>query len=109
MTRTKIVIDLWPEGHTFEGKRIDSMSPYCPTNFVHIEGEPADLELLIAEYKRTQSYFTREAVLSIEAALREWREEVAAEDDVLLRSTYPRPEERRVDPAGKEQEPYDPK
>ena len=109
MARTKIVIDLWPEGNLFEGKRIDSMSPYCPTDFINLEATPGDLELLLAEHLRTPSTFAQEAAHSIMAALQEWREEVAAEDDIRAEVAYMDHEEQRVDPAGKEQEPYDPK
>ena len=108
MNRTKITVDLWPEGHTFEGKRIDSMSPYCPTNFIHIEGAPADLELLLAEFRRTRSMFAQEAAFSLAAALREWREEVAAEDDEPATSAYVDHEERREEPCRTENVPYDP-
>ena len=108
MSKTKIVIDLWPEGHLFEGKRIDSTGEYCPTNFEHIEMEPGDLELLAALHMRTPSTYAQEAAYSIIAALREWREQIAAEDDEPATAAYVDHEERREAPAEREQEPYDP-
>ena len=81
MSRTKIAVDLWPRGFMFEGKRVNQEYRFKCHAPVHICLPPADMELLIVEYKGTHEPFEQEAARSLEAALREWREEITADDE----------------------------
>jgi len=104
--RSTITVRLWPRGFMFEGKRVDPAGCFKPSTPTIIAAAPGDLELLIAEYKRTPNLFEQEAARSLEAALQEWREKVAAEDENAIPASYPDHEEHRTSKLGKEQEPY---
>ena len=98
MNKNLIVVDVWPKDSRFEGKRVNSYQDLGILPFVTLSAYPGDIELLIAEYKRTPELFKQEAARSLEAALREWREELYAED-----------EETRDSANNEEEPPYDPK
>jgi len=81
MNRTRITVSLWPKGRMFEGKRTSPDDKFKCLNPTLLNLEIADCELLIAEWKRTPHLFEQEGARSLEAALREWQEEVYAEDE----------------------------
>jgi len=87
----------------FEGKRTspdDRSQCHAP---VIISLPPGDLELLLVEYKATPESFEQEAARSIEAALREWNEEIAADDEAAMTAGYPDHEEYPIEPTDEEQ------
>ena len=79
--RNLIVVDVWPRKCLFEGKRIDPDGEFKPSYPMKIAAHPGVIELLIAEYKHSPERFEQTAARSLEAALKEWREELYAEDE----------------------------
>jgi hypothetical protein len=80
MSTGKIKVELWPERSWFPGKRINRLNGLQPETVFVVEAEPAEMELLIAEYSRTPARFEQEAARSLYAALREYEESMLAED-----------------------------
>jgi hypothetical protein len=95
----KIKVELWPENSWFPGKRVNRLAGRQPRTAFIIEAEPADMELLIAEYSRTPARFEQEAARSMYAAMREFEAaHIAADEaafDALLDLPAPEFSERK--------------
>jgi len=107
MNRNIIIVTIWPRNSFFQGKRVGDPSETGLIIPETIAIAPADAELMIAEYKRIPYRYEQETAASIEAALREWREDIAAEDDDRNRTPYIDHVEKRSTEPEKEEEPYE--
>ena len=88
MNRNIIVVTIWPKNSFFQGKRVSDPSELGSIIAETITVAPGDAELLIAEYKRIPGRYEQETANSVEAALREWREDCAEEDDLIIRTPF---------------------
>ena len=95
MNRDIIIVHLWPKHTPFAGKRVDHTDQLGNLQPSVFAVTPSDAELLIREYINSPDDHQREIALSITAALREWREEIAAEDDERIPDSYAPHVERR--------------
>ena len=89
LDNSRIRIRLWNREGYFPGYRVDN-SVFAHHDLLYkIEEEPAELELLAAEFARMQGEYEQQASLSIQEALREWRN-ARLEEDELSAETDPR-------------------
>ena len=107
MNRNFVIVNLWPEDSLFEGKRIHDLSELGQTQYETITAAPDDMELLINQYQRLPGKYHAEAARSLVAALAEWREAIAIEDEERAPVPYPEHVERRPASCTTEGEPYD--
>jgi len=106
MNRERIIVYLWPKGSPFEGQcvdKLDDLGRLTPTVFALL---PADAELLIRDYLNTPNTHYQAVGRSIQAALREWREAIAAEDDERVPAPYADHVEKRIGETIQEEQPY---
>ena len=106
MNRYIITVQLWPRNSIFAGIRIDNAAHLVGFTPDIFEIAPADAELLIREYINSPDQYHQQIAQSVLAALTEWREAIAAEDDELVPEPYPVHVETRGPAPHKESPPY---